>query len=207
MHAGLCPKKWTSDLFAHCGRRLTIRIDGPFPKGIRATGKELPMLELIRFTSGSHAEEFMVGRLYMNSLGFFWSNGFEGQRDMLEGVAQMQDPKDSLFSEECQNALCASVMIHAEAFQFCNLLCFHSSLRWRSPDSNEAPFLDVACQSPVMPMGTLRYSVAFSPNHSSSSCVMGRGPITDMSPLRTLRNCGNSSSEVFRMNFPTRVTD
>ena len=58
------------------------------------------MLELIRFTSGSHAEEFMAGRLYMNSLGFFWNNGFEGQRDMLEGVAQMQDPKNSLFSAE-----------------------------------------------------------------------------------------------------------
>ena len=83
------------------------------------------MLELIRFTSGSHAEEFMAGRLYMNSLGFFWNNGFEGQRDMFEGVAQMQDPRDSLFSEEYQNALCASIMIRAEAFQFCNLLCFH----------------------------------------------------------------------------------
>lgn len=83
------------------------------------------MLELIRFTSGPHAEKFMAGRLYMSSLGYFWNNGFEGQQDMLEGAARMQDPKESLFPAECQDVLCASIMVRAEAFQFCNLLCFH----------------------------------------------------------------------------------
>ena len=37
------------------------------------------------------------------------------------------------------------------------------------------------------------------------SRVMMRGPITDRSPLSTLRNCGTSSMVHFRMNWPTFV--
>ena len=34
----------------------------------------------------------------------------------------------------------------------------------------------------------------------------GRGPTTDICPKNTLRNCGNSSMECLRMNFPILVT-
>jgi hypothetical protein len=34
----------------------------------------------------------------------------------------------------------------------------------------------------------------------------GRGPIKDISPLRTLKSCGSSSRPVFLKNFPTFVT-
>lgn len=108
------------------------------------------MLELIRFTSGPHAEEFMAGRLYMSSLGYFWNNGFEGQQDMLEGTAWMQDPKESHFPKEWQSALCASIMVRAEAFQLCNLLCFHRHFTTFCADTAPKSILESA-NSAIVP--------------------------------------------------------
>lgn len=82
------------------------------------------MLELYRFTTAKHVESLLAGNLYMSSLGYFWNNGFEGQKDTFEGVVQMQDPKKSPLAKEVQEVLSSSVMIRADAFQYCNLLCF-----------------------------------------------------------------------------------
>ena len=30
---------------------------------------------------------FASGKLYMNSLSYFWENGFEDQKDMFEGIS------------------------------------------------------------------------------------------------------------------------
>ncbi len=40
---------------------------------------------------------------------------------------------------------------------------------------------------------------------ATSSGRCGRGPTNDRSPLRTLKNCGSSSSEVLRRKRPKRV--
>ena len=38
------------------------------------------------FNNKKYADEFVSGSLYMNSLNYFWNNGFDEQRDMFEGV-------------------------------------------------------------------------------------------------------------------------
>ena len=62
------------------------------------------------------------------------------------------------------------------------------------------------CQSPVIPGLALRTIGMYWPYRRISSSVMGRGPTRLISPLSTLINWGNSSSDVRRKHPPSRVT-
>lgn len=62
------------------------------------------------------------------------------------------------------------------------------------------------CQGPVRPGFTARRCMAHSSYCATSRGSGGRGPTTDMSPTRTLRNWGNSSMECLRMKCPILVT-
>ena len=64
----------------------------------------------------------------------------------------------------------------------------------------------VTCQSPVMPGFTASRCRSYSVYSATSLGSGGRGPTTDICPRNTLRNCGNSSMECLRMNFPILVT-
>ena len=58
----------------------------------------------------------------------------------------------------------------------------------------------------VMPGRTLnRRMRAASVNRCTSRVAMGRGPTSDMSPVRTLKSCGSSSMEVRRNSRPMAV--
>ena len=46
------------------------------------------MRNLIRFTSKEeYANQFLSGKIYMNTLSFYWSNGFEDQKDFMREFA------------------------------------------------------------------------------------------------------------------------
>lgn len=82
------------------------------------------MYDLIRFTSErQYAESFLKGKLYMNSLGYFWLNGFQSQKDYYEGTVSFADPKDTPFPPELTKHMWGSVMNRLEAMKYCNLLC------------------------------------------------------------------------------------
>ena len=64
----------------------------------------------------------------------------------------------------------------------------------------------VICQSPVMPAGARNLQAIWSfVNFSASYNGRGLLPTSDMSPLRTLNNCGISSRLVFLRNCPNFV--
>ena len=77
------------------------------------------------FGRREYREEFLNGRLYMNSLGYFWSNGNEAQRDAAEGLSLEIDPMtlDALPIEFRRVQMhCAQVC--PSGFASCNILCF-----------------------------------------------------------------------------------
>ena len=43
-------------------------------------------------------------------------------------------------------------------------------------------------------------------NSSTNCCLSGLGPTSDISPFKTLKNCGSSSKLIFLINAPTLVT-
>lgn len=82
------------------------------------------MYDLIRFfAQKEYAETFLKGQLYMNSLGYFWLNGFQSQKDMFEGTVSFVDPNDTPFPSNLTKHILGSVMYRLEAMKYCNLLC------------------------------------------------------------------------------------
>lgn len=81
------------------------------------------MIDLYRFMKREFAEEFLKGNIYMSALGYFWENGFEGQKDFGEGTVQMHAPKDTPFPQDLQAVISGSVLYRMEAYKYCNLLC------------------------------------------------------------------------------------
>ena len=76
------------------------------------------------FKTKKYANEFMNGLLYMNSLGYFWKNGFESQRDMLEGVSEELKCKLILNNiEDFEKHRLTDYMIQYTGYQYCNLFC------------------------------------------------------------------------------------
>src|SRR5581483_11320451 len=61
------------------------------------------------------------------------------------------------------------------------------------------------CQRHVIPGLTASFCFCTSVNSTYSLCSGGRGPTSDISPLKTLHNCGSSSNENFRSTRPTDV--
>src|SRR5690606_12847678 len=66
-------------------------------------------------------------------------------------------------------------------------------------------FLPFTCAQPVIPGLTRCRFFCLSLYNGKYSGRSGRGPIKDISPFNTLKNCGNSSIESFLINFPNDV--
>ena len=82
------------------------------------------MYDLIKFTSEKQfAESFLKGKLYMNSLGYFWSNGYQSQRDLFEGTFSYAKPEDMMFPDDLSAVIDGKVMNRLEAMKYCNLFC------------------------------------------------------------------------------------
>ena len=60
----------------------------------------------------------------MNTLSYFWNNGFEDQRDVMEGVILSAPPQNvDLLSEDFTNYQLTDVQFRAVGYAFCNVFC------------------------------------------------------------------------------------
>lgn len=84
------------------------------------------MFRLVKaFGQRQYAEDFLDGKLYMNTLGYFWDHGHEDQMDMLEGVAgSMGLCETDMFPEEFVKAQAYEYQIIPLGFKYCNVCCF-----------------------------------------------------------------------------------
>lgn len=82
---------------------------------------------LIKFTPKlDYARSFQQGKLYMNTLNYFWTNGFEEQRDVLEGVAAKTSPDNLDFlPEDLRSVQYTDIQIQAVGYRYCNVFCMH----------------------------------------------------------------------------------
>ena len=92
---------------------------------------------------------------------------------------------------------CKSVTM-LRLWMYCRSILIH----W-SKGMNRSPF---TCQIHVIPGVTSSRLRCQSLQLYDSSMGSGRGPTSDISPESTFSNCGNSSSDVRRINLPTLVT-
>lgn len=94
------------------------------------------VFDLIRFTKPEHVESFLDGKIYMNSIGFFHMSGFEGQRDIFEGMAYYENPVDSpialSFPEKLRNILVGNIGLSNEGAKYCNVACFYKLSRYKN---------------------------------------------------------------------------
>ena len=62
----------------------------------------------------------------LNTLNYFWNNGFEEQKDIFEGVVCTVPVKDfNGFPMDFQAAQASDYHFRAEGYKFCNVLCFY----------------------------------------------------------------------------------
>ena len=78
------------------------------------------------FSQKNFLDAFISGKLYMNTLDYFWNNGFEEQKDIFEGVVCTVPVKDfNGFPMDFQAAQASDYHFRAEGYKFCNVLCFY----------------------------------------------------------------------------------
>ena len=78
------------------------------------------------FSQKSYLREFVSGKLYMNSLDYFWNNGFYEQKDIFEGVVCTVPVRG--FNEmplDFQAVQASDYHFRADGYRFCNVLCFY----------------------------------------------------------------------------------
>lgn len=84
------------------------------------------MFDLIKFTEEKYAASFLEGKLFMNTLGHFWEQGFEGQRDMKEGTQRLSTPGSTpALPKEVQDVILGNVGWRRESSKYCHLLCLY----------------------------------------------------------------------------------
>ena len=85
------------------------------------------MHNLIKFFSDKkYLDEFVSGQLYMNTLDYFWNNGFEEQKDIFEGVICTVPVKEFQgFPVGFQALQASDYHFRAEGYRYCNVLCFY----------------------------------------------------------------------------------
>jgi len=109
------------------------------------------MHQLIKyFSTRDYAEQFICGELYMNSLSYFWDNGFEDQRDLFEGVSETFDKKSIGFPIHMQQIVDGDVMFRLDAYRYCNLYCFYRV------DIDEQGITDPTGYKCLMPIKAIR---------------------------------------------------
>ena len=78
------------------------------------------------FSQRSFLDMFVSGKLYMNTLNYFWNNGFEEQKDIFEGVVCTVPVKDFKgIPTDFQAVQASDYHFRAEGYKFCNVLCFY----------------------------------------------------------------------------------
>lgn len=78
------------------------------------------------FSEKKYLEEFVSGQLYMNTLDYFWNNGFEEQKDIFEGVVCTVPVRDfNAFPMGFQSIQACDYRFRAEGYKYCNVLCFY----------------------------------------------------------------------------------
>ncbi len=83
------------------------------------------MIEYYKFFSKKkYAEDFLRGNLYMNSMAYFWANGFEGQADFGEGSLRSATPAQMLFPDDLAAVVKGPVVSRITAYRYCNICCF-----------------------------------------------------------------------------------
>ena len=78
---------------------------------------------LIKFTEEKYVESVRQGKLYMNSLSWFWKNGTDGQKDLLEGTVAASRPDQLPLPEELVCGVKHNLRFLSVGFQYCNLWC------------------------------------------------------------------------------------
>lgn len=83
------------------------------------------MRVLAKFTSKEkYANSFRRGRLHMNTLSYFWNNGFEDQKDIMEGVILSAPPQNVDFLPvDFASLQLADIQFRAVGYEFCNVFC------------------------------------------------------------------------------------
>ena len=83
------------------------------------------MIEYYRFFSKKQfAEDFIHGKLYMNSMSYFWKNGFEGQCDFAEGSVVTCKPNEMPFPDDLVKVIKGNIVSRVSAYRYCNILSF-----------------------------------------------------------------------------------
>lgn len=83
------------------------------------------MIEYYRFFSQkAFAEQFVRGEIYLNALGYFWKNGFEGQGDFGEAAARSFSPRQLRLPDELCAHVKGDVVDRPLAYRYCNVGCF-----------------------------------------------------------------------------------
>lgn len=97
------------------------------------------MHNLIKFFSKrKYLDEFISGKLHMNTLDYFWNNGFEDQKDIFEGVVCNVPVKDFRgFPIDFQAVQACDYRFRAEGYKYCNVLCFY-----KQSYTTEGPFIN-----------------------------------------------------------------
>lgn len=101
------------------------------------------------FDNRRFLEEFLSGQLYMNTLDYFWSNGFEEQKDIFEGVVCTVPVKDfEGFTVDFQSVQACDYRFRAEGYRYCNILCFYKINFFVN-----APFIHYKCNTDMGKFG------------------------------------------------------
>lgn len=97
---------------------------------------------LLKFVAAKeYAEDLLNGKLYMNSLHYFWNefqiNGsdVQGQKDMFEGVYCHVDSVKFGFPKDFADVLTSDAAIRAEGYKYCHVHCYYRLDYWMDNDS------------------------------------------------------------------------
>ena len=84
------------------------------------------MIRLIRgFKERKWAKQFLRGDIYMNTLGYFWNEGNEEQRDFLEGACASFNPHIMQgFPKDVLDVLAKESYAIPRGASYCNVCCF-----------------------------------------------------------------------------------
>ena len=109
------------------------------------------MHSLIKFFSNmEYLKDFMAGHLYMNTLDYFWNNGFDEQKDIFEGVICTVQVKDfGAMPFVWQSIQATDYRFRAEGYRYCNVLCFYK----QKYDLTHAPLVNFEYDSKMFGFG------------------------------------------------------
>lgn len=82
------------------------------------------MFDLMKFTVSKYVDDVLDGNLYMNSLGYFWEKGFEGQRDFSEGTEYYASP-NSLELGELTPYTLGNIGMLNDNYKYVNVFCMY----------------------------------------------------------------------------------